>query len=42
MAFRCKMNYAVNIVFYKDLCNRFFIADICFYKGIVIAVFNVL
>ena len=41
MAFRRKMHHAVNIVFCKDLCNRFFIADICFYEGIVIAVFNV-
>ena len=42
MAFCCKMNNTVNIIFLKDLHDRFAVTDIRFHKSIVVSVFNVL
>ena len=42
MALRRKMYYPVNIVFCKNFCDSFLVADIGLYKGIIFSVFNIL
>ena len=42
MAFCCKVNNPVNVIFFKNLHDFFAVTDIRFHKRIIISVFNIL
>ena len=42
MAFRRKMYHAVDIVFFKNLCNRIFVRNIGTDKGVIRQILHIL
>ena len=42
MAFRCEMNHTVDIVLLKDLDHLLSVTDICFDKGVVLFLLDIL
>ena len=41
MGLCCKMYNTVNLILRKDLCDRCTVADICFYKCIIISILDI-